>query len=156
MSKEHENRYKMCRNNAGLTQEQAAELLHVAPRTLSDYENGKTPPDDIVAAMAEIYKSPLLAWWHLKHHSILGKFLPEITPPQTHGDMAFQLICAHEDLESAVMTVRQIVKNKKICEETGQMCDNTKHDFKRAVDGLRQVKAKILSSIIFADKISDD
>lgn len=47
-----ENRYKLCRENAGFTQSQAAELLHVSERSLSDYENGKTRvPEDLVASL---------------------------------------------------------------------------------------------------------
>ena len=54
MSNECENLYKICRISAGLTQEQAAELLAVSQRTLSEYENGRARvPDDIVAAMVE-------------------------------------------------------------------------------------------------------
>lgn len=60
MTQECENLYKLCRTSAGFTQEQAAELLNIAPRTLSDCENGKTRvPDDIVDAMSNHYKSPL-------------------------------------------------------------------------------------------------
>ena len=46
------NRYKTSRLEAGLTQERAAAALHIATRTLSDYENGHVrPPDDTVLAM---------------------------------------------------------------------------------------------------------
>ena len=66
MSNECENLYKICRISAGLTQEQAAELLAVSQRTLSEYENGRARvPDDIVAAMVEVYNSPLIAYYHL-------------------------------------------------------------------------------------------
>jgi len=60
-----ENRYKACRENTGFTQAQAAEILHVSERSLSDYENDKTKvPDDIVLRMSEIYSAPTLVWWH--------------------------------------------------------------------------------------------
>lgn len=61
-SSECENLYKLCRTSAGFTQEAAAELLAISPRTLSDYENDRAKvPDDIVDAMSNHYKSPLLA-----------------------------------------------------------------------------------------------
>ena len=96
------NGYKTSRQNAGFTQEQAVELISqitggdLAVRTLSDYENGhvKKVPDEIVAAMADAYNCPILAWWHMKRNSPLGKFLPDIIMPQTNGDMAFQLVLA--------------------------------------------------------------
>ena len=47
--------YKTCRKLAGLTQEQASELLCVEVRSLSGYENGAKVPDDIVARMADGY-----------------------------------------------------------------------------------------------------
>jgi hypothetical protein len=113
-------------------------------------------PDDIVAAMADHYKSPLLAWWHLKNTSVLGKYLPELSMPQTKGDMAFQLILAQDDLAPSVTAIKQIVANKKICDDTGEMCDDTKRDFNQAVDGLRQVKGKLLSAIIYAGTIQNE
>ena len=90
MSNECENLYKTCRVSAGFTQEEAAELLAVAPRTLSDYERDQARvPDDTVARMAEVYNAPLIAYYHLRRFSPLGKYLPELQEPQTHGDMAF-------------------------------------------------------------------
>ena len=83
MREKSENLYKASRTTAGLTQEQAAALLAIAPRTLSDYENGHTRvPDDIVAAMSDYYKAPLLAIQHLQQTSVLGKYLPAIIAPQ--------------------------------------------------------------------------
>ena len=107
MSKECVNRYKSCRNNAGFTQEQAAELLHIAVRTLSEYENGGNVPDEIVAMMADQYRAPVLAWWHLKTTSVLGKFLPEIIAPTTHGDIAFLADSSKDELEKAVCLLKE-------------------------------------------------
>jgi transcriptional regulator with XRE-family HTH domain len=144
MSKGCENRYKVCRTAAGITQERAAELLGVASRTMSDYENGHARvPDDIVATMAEIYKSPLLAWWHLQQTSILGKYLPDIVMPQTHGDMAFQLILAKDDLEPTVKTIKSIMAN-------GRIDDHEQGDFNESMEMVRKVNAKLLSVIIYA------
>lgn len=55
MSNECENLYKTCRVSAGFTQEEAAELLAVSSRMLSDYERDQARvPDDTVARMAEV------------------------------------------------------------------------------------------------------
>jgi len=154
MSKNIENHYKTSRTTAAITQEQAAELLGVAPRTLSDYENGHAKvPDDIVTAMAKVYKCPLLVWWHLKNHSIFGEFLPDISVPQTNGDMAFQLILAQDDLMPTVTAIKQIVANRKICENTGDMCDNTRQEFTQAVNGIKGVKSKLFSAVVYAEKL---
>jgi len=148
MTKDCQNRYKVSRANSGMTQESAASVLSVSPRTLSDYENGRAKvPDDIVATMSEVYKCPLLAWWHLRETSVLGKFLPDIQMPQTNGDMVFQLIIAQDDLAPRIDTIKQILSD-------GVICEHEQHDFDSAVQGLKQIKAKIMSSILYAKQIS--
>jgi len=80
MKSRYKNIYKIARNCTNLTQEQAAELLHISPRSLSDYESGKTiPADDVVCKMIEIYGTDWLAYEHLKQSTEIGKrYLPEI------------------------------------------------------------------------------
>jgi len=81
MKRECCNIYKFARKNAGLTQEEAAELLHISVRSLADYEAGRTiPPDDIVCNMVEIYKARWLAYSHLKYSTMVGqRYLPELS-----------------------------------------------------------------------------
>ncbi len=109
MTDECKNYYKICRENAGLTQKEASNLLAVGERTLSAYENGTKVPDEIVDKMAEVYNAPLLAWWHLKTFSILGKYLPDIQLPKTNGDMAFQTILANDQLKKATDMIKGIM-----------------------------------------------
>lgn len=80
MQVRYTNIYKAARKSAGLTQEQAAELLCVSQRSLADYENWKTtPPDDVVCRMIEIYNAPWLGYSHLKYSTDVGrKYLPDI------------------------------------------------------------------------------
>lgn len=79
MKKRCRNIYRIARKSAGLTQEEAAELLNVSPRTLSDYESGKSvPPDDVVCRMIEVYKADWLAYKHLKQTEIGNRYLPNI------------------------------------------------------------------------------
>ena len=147
MSNECENIYKLSRTTAGLTQEDAADLLGVAPRTLSDYENGHTrAPDDIVAAMTEKYNSPLLAYYHLKRYSPLGKYLPDLQEPQTHGDMAFQAIIARDELDPAVTSLKQIVAD-------GTIDSDETEGFTSAIDTMRKVNGKIFSVVAYADRL---
>src|SRR5690625_5142709 len=74
------NIYQMARNHTGLTQEQAAELLHISLRSLSAYESGTTVPHgDIVHDMVEIYNAKWLGYEHLRLSTNLGKkVLPKI------------------------------------------------------------------------------
>lgn len=145
MTEQCENLYKLCRTSAGFTQEQASELLNVAPRTLSDYENGRTRvPDDIVDAMSNHYKSPLLAWHHLKTTSVLGKYLPEVVMPQTNGDLIAQLSMAEWRLKQVVEDIQRIMEN-------GKVDDYEKMDFQKAIEYVKQINSKLLSVIIYAE-----
>lgn len=94
----YNNIYKMARKSAGLTQNEAAELLNVSVRSLADYETGRTvPPDDIVVAMVEVYKTGWLAYGHLKNSTLVGqKFLPDL--------------CINE-LPAAVINLRKEIKD---------------------------------------------
>lgn len=78
--------YQLARKNAGLTQEQAAELLNISVRSLIDYEAGVTVPNgDIVCSMVKVYKARWLGYEHLRQSSDLGKL---ILPPIKIEDLA--------------------------------------------------------------------
>lgn len=74
------NIYKIARQSAGMTQEQAAELLHLSVRSLSDYEGNRTIPGcDTVCGMIELYDAGWLAYEHLRQSSEVGRrYLPDI------------------------------------------------------------------------------
>lgn len=74
------NIYKKCRENVDLTQEEAIRKIHISIRSLSDYETGKTiPNDDVVCKMVEVYRAPELAYLHLKLNTEVGRrYLPDL------------------------------------------------------------------------------
>ncbi|NLW01214.1 MAG: helix-turn-helix domain-containing protein [Clostridiales bacterium] len=80
MQKQCGNIYKTARKAAGLTQEQAAEMLYISTRSLAEYEAGRTvPPCDVVCRMVEVYGATWLAYMHLKTSSEVGRrFLPDL------------------------------------------------------------------------------
>ena len=74
------NIYQRARKTTLLTQEEAAERLHISPETLKRYEGGRlTPPDETVARMCEVYGVSWLALEHAKATDRLG-ILPELEP----------------------------------------------------------------------------
>lgn len=74
------NIYQRGRKVTLLTQEEAAERLHISPETLKRYEGGRlTPPDETVARMCEVYGVRWLALEHAKATDRLG-ILPELEP----------------------------------------------------------------------------
>ena len=72
--------YQTCREQAGYTQERAAEGLNCSVRQLARYEAGEAPvPDDIAYQMVVLYDSQLLAVQHLRLVShVAAKILPPV------------------------------------------------------------------------------
>jgi len=62
--------YKICRDQAGYTQERAAELLPCSVRALARYESGEcVVPDELAYRMVRLYNSQFLAVEHLRNVS---------------------------------------------------------------------------------------
>lgn len=80
MAQEGRNIYQIAREAAGLTQEKASELIDVSVESLRAYEGDRrTPPDNVVIRMIEIYNTQYLAYQHLKTSAEIGrKYLPNI------------------------------------------------------------------------------
>lgn len=137
--------YKTCRESAGIKQEDAANMLNVSCRTLSDYENGKSRvPDDIVDKMSELYRSPLLAWWHLKKNSVLGKYLPDVFEPKTEVDMEFQGILAKDKLSPVIEGLKEIMAD-------GVIDELEEDELELHIGDMRIVNNKLTSIIIWHD-----
>lgn len=78
MAELYPNIYQRGRKTTLLTQEEAAERLHISPETLKRYEGGRlTPPDETVARMCEVYGVRWLALEHSRATDQLG-VLPEV------------------------------------------------------------------------------
>lgn len=57
---EIKNKLKAKRQEAGLTQQELADILHVSRQTISSWEVGRTYPDlEILVKISELYKTPL-------------------------------------------------------------------------------------------------
>lgn len=87
------NIYQNGRKQAGFTQEQAAEFLHIDARTLRNYEAGTTPvPDDVADLMVDLYRNELLGYRHARMNPVARRYLPEIQP-RTLSEAALNLMC---------------------------------------------------------------
>lgn len=151
MNESTTNPYKACRQCAGFTQEKAAEKLNLSTRCLQGYEaeddaKYRTPvPDDTVDAMVQLYNTPLLALWHIKKNSPLGKYLPDVQDPQSPGDMGFQAILAKDDATEADEIIRRVLADGKIePDEHG--------DLKKFSNAAKIAAGKLLSASMYADK----
>lgn len=117
--------YKTCREQAGLTQEQAVVLLGISDAaTLSRYENGHTPvSQDLAASMVKVYKMPTLAWWHIIYSNPdLATYLPEPPALITDGDVMFRLEYALDEIELLRGGLKSIFHDGKVdCDEAERL-----------------------------------
>ena len=141
MSKEYESMYARHRNAAGMTQERAAELLGVAPRTLQAWERGEsTPPNARVLAMCDIYCSPTLAIEHLRYSSIIAY---DVLPAVKAVPVA-QAVC---QLLSAIRKLEEIHAGDRLLEiaADGKVDEIEKADFDQLLIELDPIMAAVLS-----------
>lgn len=144
--------FKTCREQAGLTQEQAIALLGISEvSTLSKYENGKLPVSpELAGAMVKVYRTPLLANWYVRYtNPELARYLPELSNPITDGDMALQMELADDDISEVRAAVKAILRDGIITpEEAEQLRVNAKT--------LRSVANKILSAATYLESRESD
>ena len=141
MSKDYESMYARHRNAAGMTQERAAELLGVAPRTLQAWEHGEsTPPNARVLAMCDIYCSPTLAIEHLRYSSIIAY---DVLPAVRAVPVA-QAVC---QLLSAIRKLEEIHAGDKLLEiaADGKVDEIERADFEQLLIELDPIMAAVLS-----------
>lgn len=140
---EVKNYYKIGRESVNLTQEQAAELLDISVRSLSDYENNKTiPSDDVVMKMVKIYKTKILGWWHLRNTSALAReSLPNVIELQTDADMFLQSEFANDEIEAIQKLIKAILADGKITPDEIGDFENMKKLSKQAAGKLMAIAA---------------
>ena len=124
-------------------------MLFIDVKTLSNYENEKSPtPDEIVAKMAELYGIYSLPFYHLKYYSPLGKYLPDYMEPESLSDMAFSGIIARDELIDTIDKFTDIVKNCKT-----NIPPEKADDFTECMDGFRAVGGKVISIEAYGRKL---
>lgn len=72
------NIYKIAREVKGMTQEEAAEIMRMSSRSISNYENFVTSPsNEVVAEMIKAYDAIWLAYMHVMNDEDLGEYFPK-------------------------------------------------------------------------------
>jgi len=127
------NDYKTARRRAGLTQERWAESIGCSVDSVRGYESGtQTPCDEIVLAMCEISGLTSLAYWHMRHKSILAeKTLPEVEQlplPQA----VVQLLCAIGEFQKSQTDLLALAAD-------GKITDAEEWDWQRIIERLDAV-----------------
>lgn len=110
------NIYQRGRKTTLLTQEEAAERLHISPETLKRYEGGRlTPPDETVARMCEVYGVSWLALEHAKATDRLG-VLPDGIETKSLMQSAISLINRLRPVHESMGSLLQIVEDGQVDE----------------------------------------
>ena len=142
MSALYPNIYQRGRKTTLLTQEEAAERLHISPETLKRYEGGRlTPPDETVARMCEIYGVSWLAREHAKATDRLG-ILPEVEPKP----LPMATISLTNRLRDAADRLAGLLR----IAEDGVIDDAERPEFDTIVQDLRETIAAAYQ-VIYAD-----
>jgi len=139
--------YKTCREQAGLTQEEAISLLGIAETaTLSRYENGHTPvSQDMVAAMIKVYRTPYLAKWHVEYaNPDLVSYLRTADKPLTDGDAMLQLELADDGISEERGALKAIFRKGRVSPEEAVRLNISIHT-------LRNIANKILSAVAYLE-----
>ena len=136
------NIYQRGRKVTLLTQEEAAERLHISPETLKRYEGGRlTPPDETVARMCEVYGVSWLALEHAKATDRLG-ILPEVEPKP----LPMATISLTNRLRDAADRLAGLLR----IAEDGVIDDAERPEFDNIVQDLRETIAAAYQ-VIYAD-----
>lgn len=110
--------YRTCREQAGLTQEQAAESLNCSVRQLARYESGEAPvPDDIAYRMVVLYDSQLLEVQHLR---LVSQVAADLLPPIAEVNLSvasLALINRATELADNYRRMMQIAEDDRIDEQ---------------------------------------
>ena len=141
MSQNWESMYGRYRKAAGMTQEYAAELLGVAPRTLAAWERGESKPsDERVLSMVDIYCAPTLAIEHLRATTAIAR---GILPPVDAVPLP-QAVC---QLLSAIRTLEEIHAGDRLLQiaADGKIDQVEQPVFDRLLEELEPVMAAVLA-----------
>ena len=142
MAELYPNIYQRGRKTTLLTQEEAAERLHISPETLKRYEGGRlTPPDEVVARMVEVYGVRWLALEHAKATDRLG-ILPELEPKP----LPMATISLTNRLRDAADRLAGLLR----IAEDGVIDDTERPEFDDIVQDLRETIAAAYQ-VIYAD-----
>lgn len=137
------NIYQTARKVAGLTQERAAELLGLSPRTLADYEAGlRLPPNDVADRMVTVYNSQLVGIQHLRNSAqFIQRLLPDVQPMRL-PEAVITLVEAIHDFAADGLDheLLRIAKDGVISEDERERYDH-------AADALRSITAAAIALV---------
>ena len=107
MCKEGKTIYQESRRQAGISQESAADILHVSVESIGAYERGETRiPCEIVVRMADVYNDPMLAYRHMTEACPVGK---ECLPKFEHRSESTAVLFLQKEMADVADLSREMV-----------------------------------------------
>jgi len=108
--------YAEARKEAGLSIEEAAAQIHIAPRTLIKYERGEsTPGPDVVLAMSRVYKKPWMTQIYCKECCAIGQAYSYVVLNNVKLDpqnIMMKLICEMSEAQAELQRMLELTVNK--------------------------------------------
>jgi len=136
-------KYKICRENAGMTQNEACYHLGIENvETLSRYENGhNAPPDKIVASMAMLYRNKKLVKWHMRRiHPELADFIVYPDDVNNIHEMIWQIELNADSAYETMAQVKEYLRDGALCDDDiTQLKEKDVPAMRRAIEGLTAV-----------------
>lgn len=129
--------YKIARNEAGMSMEEASFKLHIGRRTLSNYENGLSPvPNEIVFKMALVYKKPELLVDHCAKNCPIGQITAQTLHKRNMSVSVLGFLKEFEDVSKLKNRLIEIASD-------GELDDTEIPDFMNFLREVRKLKKAI-------------
>lgn len=130
--------FRSARNMSGLSREVAAAKLHLATRTLNNYENGLTiVPPETALAMQEAYSDPTFTAKYCSEYCPIGQIFAHSVPEQNNLCQAvLGLIKEHND----VTKIREVLIE---ITEDGVIDEPELEAFEQVMEELMDLEKKI-------------
>ena len=110
--------YRQARKEAGLTLEEAAWRLNVAPRTLGKYESGDSRvPPEMAQRMGQVYNKPELPLHHCANHCAIGRLYHPVFELGNVATGTLQLMSELQDVNERMGSLVSIAADGHISPE---------------------------------------
>jgi transcriptional regulator with XRE-family HTH domain len=110
--------FRVARNAACLSREEAAQRLYIGSRTLADYESGRTiAPPDVVMRMSEVYQEPTLPADYCAKVCPIGQVLAHSIDRSEFAVTVLRVLKEFADVERLKDQLIQIAADGRICEK---------------------------------------
>lgn len=149
--KDNKNNYHMCRENAELTREAAAELMeYVSADRIEKIENERSlPHPEEVLAMSKAYKSPDLCNYYCSHECPIGQeYVPEVKFKEL-SQITLEMLASLNSLENEKSRLIEITVD-------GSITEDEMADFEKIQTQLSQISMAIDSLQLWVQKAIAD